>query len=126
MGDSFIQLRACTGGLGPQGARQREEEEDVTNMGSDCVTTLIKMERAMEGMQKGNGETTVCRECQYRGQTTAGRSTSKDSQSLQVSKANKHIQWLSGYHKSLILYKYCPNTQWLLSQLCSVGFGVHR
>lgn len=69
MGDSFIQLRACTGGLGPQGARQREEEEDVTNTGSDCVTTLIKMERATEGMQKGNGETTVCRECQYRGQT---------------------------------------------------------
>lgn len=52
MGDSFILPRACRGGLGPQGARYREEEEDVTNRGSDCVTTLIKMGRAIKGNQK--------------------------------------------------------------------------
>lgn len=52
MGDSFILPRAYRGGLGPQGARYREEEEDVTNRGSDCVTTLIKMGRAIEGNQK--------------------------------------------------------------------------
>lgn len=55
MGDSFILPRACRGGLGPLGARYREEEEDVTNRGSDCVTTLIKMGRAMEGKQNANG-----------------------------------------------------------------------
>lgn len=54
MGDSFILPRACRGGLGPKGARYREEEEDVTNRGSDCVTTLIKMGGAIEGKQKGN------------------------------------------------------------------------
>lgn len=51
MGDSFILPRACRGGLGPQGARYREEE-DVTNRGSDCVTTLIKMGRAIERNHK--------------------------------------------------------------------------
>lgn len=64
------------------------------NRGSDCVTTLIKMERAMEGIQNGNGkQETGKQQCAESVNTevglcgiTAGRSTSKDRQLLQVSK----------------------------------------
>lgn len=64
------------------------------NRGSDCVTTLIKMESATEGSQNGNGkQETGKRPCAESVSTevgicgiTAGRSTSKDRQSLQVSK----------------------------------------
>lgn len=96
MGDSFILPRACRGGLGPQGARYREEEEDVTSRGSDCVTTLIKMGRAIGGKRKkrkweaGKRDRTVWRKCQYRGQTLWDHSggtisTSKQSKSCRVS-----------------------------------------